>query len=46
MLRISRKFVAIQMKSIMFIGTFISYNFMLGHTFRPIRDWEFGQPRT
>ena len=46
MLGISRKFVAIQMKSIMVIGTFISYDFMLGHTFRSIRDWEFGQPRT
>ena len=38
MLRISRKFVAIQMKSIMVIGKFISYDFMLGHTFRSIRD--------
>ena len=29
--------MAIQMKSIMVIGTFISYDFMLGHTFRSIR---------
>ena len=34
MLRILRKFVAIQMKSIMVIGTSTSYDCMLGHTFR------------
>ena len=33
MLRISRKFVAIQMKSIMLIGTFISYDFMLARLY-------------
>ena len=48
MLRISRKFVAIQMKSIMVIGAFISYDFMLGHTFRSIIfaiESTFGQRR-